>query len=398
MPFLYIFLLFTGLLFYILFKGAFSFYLFGFLVVMPVLLFILYFYVSRKCKLHIIKSGNIKIKGQKIPLEIEIINPTFIPITNMTLYVEISDKVTEKKDTFKINTPVYPKDKQSLSLTLTPSHCGKVCCTISKCRLTDFFKLFIFPIKDIKADKDSKIWNFCVIPEYISPGNDVVSSANTENSDDLFSPDKKGEDPSEVFDIHEYIPGDRLNRIHWKLSARQETTMVKDFSMPLSDSIILFFNPMIEKASENIQEISYRYDAVMEGFVTISTYLAQKGIIFSSVWYEKGEINSMTVANTDDCRILLQKIAFADIRKSDENQHLPFEEDFSRYRYSHMLYFSCKFEENFLRQIFESEISTKYSCLIADKTDIKIYNDYENAEICNLTTQNVNAVIRNLNL
>lgn len=38
----------------------------------------------------------------------------------------------------------------------------------------------------------------------------------------------KGSDFAEVSDIREYIPGDRIRDIHWKLSAKQETLMVKE--------------------------------------------------------------------------------------------------------------------------------------------------------------------------
>lgn len=38
----------------------------------------------------------------------------------------------------------------------------------------------------------------------------------------------KGNDFAEVSDIREYIPGDRIRDIHWKLSAKQETLMVKE--------------------------------------------------------------------------------------------------------------------------------------------------------------------------
>lgn len=38
----------------------------------------------------------------------------------------------------------------------------------------------------------------------------------------------RGSDFAEISDIREYIPGDRIRDIHWKLSAKQETLMVKE--------------------------------------------------------------------------------------------------------------------------------------------------------------------------
>ena len=38
---------------------------------------------------------------------------------------------------------------------------------------------------------------------------------------------KKGYDFSEVTGIREYIPGDKLQNIHWKLSAKKDILMVR---------------------------------------------------------------------------------------------------------------------------------------------------------------------------
>ena len=56
-----------------------------------------------------------------------------------------------------------------------------------------------------------------------APDAESVSSGMTEVEES----NRRGSDFSEVSDIREYTPGDRLRDIHWKLSARQEEWMVK---------------------------------------------------------------------------------------------------------------------------------------------------------------------------
>ena len=51
---------------------------------------------------------------------------------------------------------------------------------------------------------------------------------------------QKGNDFAQVSDVREYISGDRFRDIHWKLSARQETLMVKErVSMAGSEMVLL---------------------------------------------------------------------------------------------------------------------------------------------------------------
>jgi hypothetical protein len=55
------------------------------------------------------------------------------------------------------------------------------------------------------------------------PDAETVSVGMTEVEESA----KKGNDFSEVTDIREYQPGDRIRDIHWKISARMEEWMVK---------------------------------------------------------------------------------------------------------------------------------------------------------------------------
>ena len=41
----------------------------------------------------------------------------------------------------------------------------------------------------------------------------------------------RGYDPSELFDVREFQNGDRLQSVHWKLSARTDELMVKELSL-----------------------------------------------------------------------------------------------------------------------------------------------------------------------
>jgi len=45
-----------------------------------------------------------------------------------------------------------------------------------------------------------------------------------------------------VFDIREFRPGDRLQRVHWKMTAKSEDYLVKEFSKPEGYPLILFLD------------------------------------------------------------------------------------------------------------------------------------------------------------
>lgn len=47
-----------------------------------------------------------------------------------------------------------------------------------------------------------------------------------------------GTDVSQIFDVREYRPGDRLQRIHWKLSAKSDGLLVREDSQPLACAVV----------------------------------------------------------------------------------------------------------------------------------------------------------------
>ena len=58
--------------------------------------------------------------------------------------------------------------------------------------------------------------------------------------------------------MRSYIQGDPLNRVHWKLSAKEEELLVKEFSLPISSSVCILaelHKPENEDARFNLNGI-----------------------------------------------------------------------------------------------------------------------------------------------
>ena len=53
-------------------------------------------------------------------------------------------------------------------------------------------------------------------------------------------PDVRGSDPTETFQIREYVPGDSLRQIHWKLSAKAGRYMVRDAAKPVDHRLTIY--------------------------------------------------------------------------------------------------------------------------------------------------------------
>ena len=124
----------------------------------------------------------------------------------------------------------------------------------------------------------------------------------------------------EFSDFREYIPGDKLNSIHWKLTAKRDILMVKD-RVSMSDQQMVILTSLAGKPEDVDQVLGLTY-AVCRGFVQEQTYVrllwwsqgkyafVEKQIMnqenlkeaFSEIYYEK------TYGDDLEIRSLMQSI------------------------------------------------------------------------------------------
>lgn len=63
---------------------------------------------------------------------------------------------------------------------------------------------------------------------------------------------RKGNDPSEMFDIRDYVPGDDVRTIHWKLSGKTDSLIVRQPSEPFHYQIALLPDFGLKQGTEDV--------------------------------------------------------------------------------------------------------------------------------------------------
>lgn len=91
---------------------------------------------------------------------------------------------------------------------------------------------------------------------------------------------KKGHDFSDVSDVREYIPGDKLMSIHWKLSAKRDILMVKD-RVAMSDQQMVILTEL-SGSDEDVDEVLTLTYAVTKRLVQDQTYVRL-------LWWSEGK-------------------------------------------------------------------------------------------------------------
>ena len=173
-------------------------------------------------------------------------------------------------------------------------HCGTVDFNIKRCKISDMLKIFTMKVKSKDKFLSDKNCTVTILPDYIPLENEIANYADMGLESDEYSKTQKGDDPSEIFDIRDYVEGDKLNRIHWKLSAKQDKTMVKDYSLPIANSIVLMID--LAKADGKADELTL-FDSVVETAASVSEYLLENDINFNVAISDQQNYEVMNILN-----------------------------------------------------------------------------------------------------
>ncbi|MBR5642083.1 MAG: DUF58 domain-containing protein [Firmicutes bacterium] len=125
----------------------------------------------------------------------------------------------------------------------------------------------------------------------------LADNTAVQSDSEKYSQSKPGSDPSETFAIREYIPGDPIRQIHWKLSQKTDELMLRELGLPIATQILLIFrNLRMEKETVPAETAN----AMAETFLSVSHALVSEGLAHTAAFAEDGKFVLMSVENELD--------------------------------------------------------------------------------------------------
>lgn len=211
----------------------------------------------------------------KVPIKIK--NRFILPIERIVLNMTCENSFLNVRSDCKTRFSASPFGCEQADINISSEHIGKMNVTLKNAVVSDALNLFRF------RKKLNSTSTVAFLPQLYPITVKLRSNMYMSGDADTYSKTKPGDDPSEVFDIREYKDGDKLNRIHWKLTVKQGNYMVREFSLPLNENILLYADLTVDNLK------SPDYDLVdrefSELFSTAFALITQKKQ-FLIGWYD----------------------------------------------------------------------------------------------------------------
>lgn len=110
---------------------------------------------------------------------------------------------------------------------------------------------------------------------------------------DIYDAERPGYDSSELFDVRPFRDGDKIQNIHWKLSAKTDSLLVKENSLPKACPVILLFDCQKKRAGKEALNAFFSVAA------SLSFSVMAAGCPHYAVWYS-ARLKELTRMRVED--------------------------------------------------------------------------------------------------
>ncbi len=180
------------------------------------------------------------------------------------------------------------------------------------------YKLVLRKIRvcDVTGLAYGSVWMKSVANIQVMPGFFQIPVLRTEATKnfygeaDCFDERIPGYDTSEIFQIREYQRGDRLQHVHWKLTAKHDELVVKEHSLPKSCPVVLLldYRPGLLGGQRK------RILPFMEAAASLSFSMMEVGCPHYIAWYDRAQKDILRVRVDDEESMFYFVGILADIR------------------------------------------------------------------------------------
>ena len=199
-------------------------------------------------------------------------NPDIIPVAAADIEVRCSNKRTGELDSYRISRSLPPRGNCETVLDVVPGHAGRYEISAVSAELADPLGIWS------KTAECSGTEHFTVMPDIFDIRLSYTSSAAMLESD-IYREHTRGNDPGDITGIREYVPGDPVRNIHWKLSEKTDKLLVKELGNPVTDQFLVILD-----TAPDIAQDPFALDAAASVYASLIHSILNDGYALSAAW------------------------------------------------------------------------------------------------------------------
>ena len=230
-----------------------------------------------------LKTASVNVNNN-IVIRFGIKNQTIFPFLNCEIVFYAKNLFYDNDTRHILSLSARPRKTNSCDITFPTSHVGMCEISFTEFCVTDPLHLYTV------VKKCSQSMQIPVMPKEVIKEFPLFPSAFPDNEDDEYV-NAFGQPSRNIKEVRDYRPGDRLVNIHWKMTAKKDSLLVKEFEQSAPRSMLL-----LPEFSEG------KLDDTLSTLYSYMKYLIKNNEIFKVCLYNSTvkDFELKTVSNLDE--------------------------------------------------------------------------------------------------
>lgn len=259
-------------------------------LILPLFLFMILIYQYVFLKISFDKSLLFQESGESTQLNLQFWNQSVFPVGQITMTVKMKNLTTGEKRKQRIKKSLHTKMNEILFPVSELSY-GVWHISCQRIRLYD-------PLHWFFLQKWKKVQTEIIQMPHRYEVNLIKTAMERDTlwEKEAYETGKTGTDASYIKEIREYQSGDRVRNIHWKLSAKKDQLMVKEYGQPSGQEVV--FGLDMERLEEKDIVLIY----------SLLVACAEKGFGLLMMWksQDNGLQTQFTVHKEEDVYLAME--------------------------------------------------------------------------------------------
>lgn len=276
--------------------------LLAFEILLAVVLYLLSWYFRLHISIWLDMKVPVAQKKEKFELEFHMKNTGIFPVSSVYAILNCENRSGGSSEKRILDESIGARSEKTVRITVSSDYSGNVGFSLKRVQVRDYLGLFQRKIKSMSQISVNVLPDIQAFPVVIS-----MRTRNFPVEGDAYETDRSGDDPSEIFQIREFRPGDRLQRIHWKTSARMDDLMTKEYSMPRGCKVLFLLDARQKEADPQ------QADCFLERVASLSFSMLEAECPHFTAWYDesKGRILRKAIEKEQDIYEMLDQVMTA---------------------------------------------------------------------------------------
>ena len=264
---------FTAVVLFLFYRNFFFFYLFTFIILLPVISYLMTKRALGKMNVSASFGALSFQQGSDIPVLFEVTNNSYAPFPSVVIEFKAENGFYPCEEIQVMNLPLR-RGKRTYTWHIQSKYSGRITVSGEKVTVRDYLGLFLF---DIDCPFSAYA---CALPARNEVVMDAVENVFREGDETESDSLDYTEDVTQIKDFRQYIPGDRMQKVNWKISVKRDELYVKEYELESSRTLCLIAELRRDGTGAGF------LDEIIGAFYSAGLKLIELEIPFVACWYD----------------------------------------------------------------------------------------------------------------